>query len=70
MTWNKALYEFHTAPRGNTVNYIAIADLGLVNAVTMPALQRLVRSHKYDFLTLTGDLVNLPSFTFLVHMHV
>jgi hypothetical protein len=53
------VFEFHTARRGNTVNFVAIADLGLVNAVIMPSLQRLAASHKYDFLTLSGDQVYL-----------
>ncbi|KAI8579348.1 hypothetical protein K450DRAFT_242849 [Umbelopsis ramanniana AG] len=55
VTWSKGEFEFHTARRGNTVNFVATADLGLVNAVAMPALQRLAKSHKYDFLTLSGD---------------
>jgi hypothetical protein len=70
VTWNKAQYEFHTARRGNTVNFVATADLGLVNAVAMPALQRLARSHKYDFLTFSGDQVNLsPSLPLCIRMH-
>jgi acid phosphatase type 7 len=57
VTWSREQFEFHTARRGNTVNFVATADLGLVNAVAMPALQRLAKSHKYDFLTLSGDQV-------------
>lgn len=64
VTWNKATFEFHTARKGNTVNFIATADIGLVNAVAVPALKRLAASHKYDFLTLSGDqvCVTLPHF--------
>ncbi|KAG2174865.1 hypothetical protein INT43_005927 [Umbelopsis isabellina] len=55
VTWNKATFEFHTARKGHTVNFVATADIGLVNAVAVPVLKRLAASHKYDFLTLSGD---------------
>lgn len=56
-TWNQATFEFHTARKGHTVRFVATADIGLVNSVAVPALKRLAASHKYDFLTLSGDQV-------------
>ncbi|OZJ02775.1 hypothetical protein BZG36_03480 [Bifiguratus adelaidae] len=54
-TWSQSTFEFHTASKDDTTNFIATADLGLVNAVALPNLINLAKSHEYDFMTLSGD---------------
>ncbi|OZJ01912.1 hypothetical protein BZG36_05102, partial [Bifiguratus adelaidae] len=53
--WCESTYEFHTASHDDTTNFIATADLGLVNAVALPGLIEMAKTHKYDFLTFSGD---------------
>ncbi|ORY93554.1 Metallo-dependent phosphatase-like protein [Syncephalastrum racemosum] len=53
-TWS-SVYEFHTASKHNTFEFLAIADIGINNAVALPQIIKAAESHKYDFLTLSGD---------------
>ncbi|KAG2224631.1 hypothetical protein INT45_007876 [Circinella minor] len=50
-----AVYEFHTGSKRKEFSFLAIGDLGLNNAVALPQLIELSKTHKYDFLTLSGD---------------
>ncbi|KAI9260762.1 Metallo-dependent phosphatase-like protein [Phascolomyces articulosus] len=53
-SWS-SVYEFHTGSKRKEFSFIAIGDIGLNNAVTLPQLIELSKTHKYDFLTLSGD---------------
>ncbi|KAI9482514.1 Metallo-dependent phosphatase-like protein [Zychaea mexicana] len=55
-TWKwSSVYEFHTASKGKEFSFLAIADIGLNNAVALPQLIELSKTHRYDFMTLSGD---------------
>ncbi|KAI9317013.1 Metallo-dependent phosphatase-like protein [Dichotomocladium elegans] len=52
--WGPEL-EFHTQGRGDAFSYLAIGDLGVNNAVSLPHLVNLAHTHQYDFITVSGD---------------
>ncbi|KAI9320919.1 Metallo-dependent phosphatase-like protein [Dichotomocladium elegans] len=52
--WSDVL-EFHTPNRHAEFQFIAAADMGVVNAVSMPILRKLARQHEYDFMAFMGD---------------
>ncbi|CDH48613.1 iron zinc purple acid phosphatase-like [Lichtheimia corymbifera JMRC:FSU:9682] len=49
------IYEFHTPDSTDNFQFIAAADMGIVNAVSMPILKQLARQNEYDFLAMMGD---------------
>ncbi|KAK4517152.1 uncharacterized protein ATC70_000483 [Mucor velutinosus] len=56
-------YEFHTAPKKNDFSFIATGDVGACNAVAVPHMKDLAKTHKFDFVTLAGDQAyNLDDF--------
>lgn len=60
--WSKS-YEFHTAPKKNDFSFIATGDVGACNAVAVPHMKDLAKTHKFDFVTLAGDQAyNLDDF--------
>ncbi|KAF7731024.1 hypothetical protein EC973_001070 [Apophysomyces ossiformis] len=50
-----SVYEFHTASDDDTFSFLATADVGTDNAVAVPHLIHFAKTHKYDFVTLSGD---------------
>lgn len=61
-TWSPS-YEFHTAPKKNDFSFIATGDVGACNAVAVPHMKDLAKTHKFDFVTLAGDQAyNLDDF--------
>ncbi|KAG0176989.1 hypothetical protein DFQ29_005370 [Apophysomyces sp. BC1021] len=53
-TWSP-IYEFHTQSDDDTFSFLATADVGTDNAVAVPHLIQYAKTHKYDFVTLSGD---------------
>ncbi|KAI8148583.1 Metallo-dependent phosphatase-like protein [Fennellomyces sp. T-0311] len=49
------VYQFHTPDKTPSFQFLAAADMGVVNAVSMPILKKLATEQKYDFLTFMGD---------------
>lgn len=53
-TWSE-IYTFHTPSTDDSFEFIATADMGTSNAVSMPNLLRMANSHRYDFIAFAGD---------------
>ncbi|KAG2217715.1 hypothetical protein INT45_009078, partial [Circinella minor] len=49
------IYQFHTPDSSPGFKFIAAADMGVVNAVSMPILKELAKQHTFDFMTFMGD---------------
>ncbi|KAI7884965.1 Metallo-dependent phosphatase [Lichtheimia hyalospora FSU 10163] len=52
--WGPEL-EFHTGSKEDEFSFLSIGDMGVTNAVSMPHLVDFAKTHKYDFVTLSGD---------------
>ncbi|KAG0187653.1 hypothetical protein DFQ28_006034 [Apophysomyces sp. BC1034] len=51
--WSE-VFEFHTRD-DEAFSFLAMADMGVANAASMPSLMRAARSGFYDFVTILGD---------------
>ncbi|KAI9268098.1 Metallo-dependent phosphatase-like protein [Phascolomyces articulosus] len=49
------VYQFHTPDTSPGFKFIAAADMGVVNAVSMPILKNMAKEQTYDFMTFMGD---------------
>ncbi|KAI9495565.1 Metallo-dependent phosphatase-like protein [Zychaea mexicana] len=49
------VYQFHTPDTTPEFKFVAAADMGVVNAVSMPILKTIAKEQKYDFMTFMGD---------------
>ncbi|ORY94443.1 Metallo-dependent phosphatase-like protein, partial [Syncephalastrum racemosum] len=49
------IYRFHSPSTEDAFSFVATADMGTANAVSLANLQRAAQSHAYDFIAYAGD---------------